>query len=131
MDNQLVSVATEIVASDLPRTLEFYRLVGLAIPDTDASHVEVPLPGGSRLLFDTEETIASFHPGWTSPASCGRVTLAFGLATPAEVDALFGRLAKAGHPAVLKPFDAPWGQRYATVTDPDGTSVDLYAPLPS
>ena len=131
MDNQLISAAVEIVASDLQRSLDFYRLLGLAIPDTDSPHVEIELPGGNRLLFDTEETIASFHAGWTPPTSPGRVVLAFGLAKPADVDALFGRVTDAGHPGTLKPFDAPWGQRYAAVTDPDGTSVDLYAPLSS
>jgi uncharacterized glyoxalase superfamily protein PhnB len=29
------------------------------------------------------------------------------------------------------PFDAFWGQRYATVLDPDGNTVDLFAPLGS
>ena len=50
-------------------------------------------------------------------------------ASPDEVDALFERLTASGHPGTLAPFDAPWGQRYATVEDPDGTSVDLFAPL--
>lgn len=80
-------------------------------------------------MFDTEQTIASFHPGWTAPTSPGRVVLASGLSAPADVDAVFTRVTDAGHPALLKPFDAPWGQRYATVADPDGTSVDLCAPL--
>jgi uncharacterized glyoxalase superfamily protein PhnB len=31
----------------------------------------------------------------------------------------------------LAPWDAFWGQRYATVLDPDGNSVDLFAALPS
>jgi catechol 2,3-dioxygenase-like lactoylglutathione lyase family enzyme len=131
MDHQLISAAAEIVASDLQRSLDFYRLLGLTIPVTDSPHVEIELPGGNRLLFDTEDTIASFHTGWTPPTSPGRVVLAFGLAEPADVDALFSRVTDAGHPGTLKPFDAPWGQRYAAVTDPDGTSVDLYAPLSS
>lgn len=32
-------------------------------------------------------------------------------------------------PSDVVPFDAPWGQRYATVLDPDGNGVDLFAPL--
>ncbi|WP_205865699.1 VOC family protein, partial [Mycolicibacterium porcinum] len=87
--------------------------------------------GGNRLAFDTEEVIAGMHPGWTRPAGPGRVALAFGLDVPADVDALYERLTAAGHPGTLKPFDAPWGQRYATVEDPDGTSVDLFAALGS
>ena len=37
---------------------------------------------------------------------------------------------KAGHRVVKEPYDAFWGQRYATVHDPDGNAVDLYAALP-
>jgi uncharacterized glyoxalase superfamily protein PhnB len=37
----------------------------------------------------------------------------------------------AGYHSELEPFDAFWGQRYATVLDPDGNGVDLFAPLAS
>ncbi|WP_273734385.1 VOC family protein [Mycolicibacterium septicum] len=123
----LNSVVVEIVTADLSRSLDFYRLLGLLVPEPDGPHVEVALPGGNRLAFDTDEVIAGMHPGWVPPAGAGRVALAFGLDAPADVDALYERLTAAGHPGTLKPFDAPWGQRYATVEDPDGTSVDLFA----
>jgi uncharacterized glyoxalase superfamily protein PhnB len=131
MDTRPVSAAIEIVTSDLAESLAFYRLLGLDVPDGDSPHVEVELPGGNRLLFDTEDTIAGMHPGWTPPPSAGRVVLAFGLSSPADVDAVYARLTRAGHNGELEPFDAPWGQRYATVVDPDGTSVDLFAALTS
>ncbi|MFV8049176.1 VOC family protein [Mycobacterium sp. 48b] len=127
MSLNLNSAVIEIVTEDLPRSLDFYRLLGLAVPQPDGPHVEVALPGGNRLAFDTEEVIAGMHPGWTPPTGPGRVALAFGLDAPADVDELYERLTAAGHPGTLKPFDAPWGQRYATVVDPDGTSVDLFA----
>lgn len=129
MDIAITSTVIEIVSSDLPRSLSFYRLLGLGVPGTDGPHVEIELPGGNRLAFDTEEIIAGMHPGWTPPTSAGRVALAFGLRTAAEVDELFARVVDAGHPGTLEPFDAPWGQRYASVTDPDGTTVDLFAAL--
>lgn len=131
MDIRPTSAAIEIVTSDLNRSLDFYRLLGLPIAEPDGPHVEVELPGGNRLLFDIEDTIAGMHPGWSPPTSAGRLTLAFGFTDAAGVDAVFGRLTEAGHHGSLEPFDAPWGQRYATVTDPDGNSVDLYAPLDS
>ncbi|MUL66315.1 glyoxalase [Mycobacterium sp. CBMA 234] len=131
MPIQLTCVVTEIVTADLRRCVEFYRLLGLAVPEPDGPHVEVTLPGGNRLAFDTEDVIAAMHPGWVPPTGPGRVALAFGLAAPADVDELYARLTGAGHPGTLKPFDAPWGQRYATVEDPDGTSVDLFAALTS
>jgi uncharacterized glyoxalase superfamily protein PhnB len=125
----LQHTVVEIVAKDLTQSLAFYRLLGLDVPEPDGPHVEVALPGGTRLAFDTEEVIAGMHPGWTPPSSSGRVAIAFGLTTPAEVDDVYERLTGAGHHGTLKPFDAPWGQRYATVEDPDGTSVDLFAAL--
>ena len=74
-----------IVVADMARSLAFYRLLGLDIPTAaDAEpHVDVALPGGLRLAFDTEETIASFHPAWKPGTGGGRVSLAFALPDPA------------------------------------------------
>jgi catechol 2,3-dioxygenase-like lactoylglutathione lyase family enzyme len=121
-----------VVVADMARSLAFYRRLGLDVPaDADSQpHVEAALPGGLRLSWDTVETIRSFDPGW-SPASGGpRISLAFACDTPAEVDATYARLVGAGVEGHLAPFDAFWGQRYATVHDPDGNGVDLFAPLP-
>ena len=129
MDIRVASTVVEIATNDLHRALAFYRLLGLDVPEPEGPHVEVELPGGNKLAFDNEEIIAGMHPGWTPPTQPGRVALAFAVSKPAEVDALFERLTGAGHPGALEPFDAPWGQRYATVTDPDGTSVDIFCVL--
>jgi catechol 2,3-dioxygenase-like lactoylglutathione lyase family enzyme len=126
------STVVQIFAKDVRRSIEFYRLLGLPVPEPPEGpdpHVDVELPGGNRLSFDAEETITGMHPEWTPPRSAGRVALAFGLGSPAEVDTMFEHLTTAGHPGSLTPYDAPWGQRYATVLDPDGNIVDLFAPL--
>ena len=70
----------------------------------------------------------SFDPGWQGVGS-GRITLAAQCDSPAEVDGLHDELSKLGSGSHLAPFDAFWGQRYATVLDPDGVRVDLYAAL--
>jgi catechol 2,3-dioxygenase-like lactoylglutathione lyase family enzyme len=123
----------EIVVADMARALAFYRLLGLDIPAgaDDEPHVDVGLAGGLRLAFDTEATIASFHPSWKPGVGSARVGLAFALPDPAAVDAAYAQLVEAGHHGELEPFDAFWGMRYATVHDPDGTGVDLFAPLAS
>jgi catechol 2,3-dioxygenase-like lactoylglutathione lyase family enzyme len=123
----------EIVTADLAKALAFYRALGLDVPDgaEDEPHVEVALPGGNRLAFDTEATLASFTADWEPPVGAGRLALAFGFDTPADVDAAHAALTSAGAPSEREPFDAFWGQRYATVRDPDGTHVDLFAALPS
>jgi catechol 2,3-dioxygenase-like lactoylglutathione lyase family enzyme len=119
-----------LVVEDLARSLAFYRRLGLDIPpeaDT-APHVETTLPGGLRLAWDPVATIRSFDSSWQPPAGSPRVALAFLCSSPAEVDALYAELVAAGAAGHLEPFDAPWGQRYATVHDPDGNGVDLFAP---
>jgi catechol 2,3-dioxygenase-like lactoylglutathione lyase family enzyme len=130
---QLTSTVVQIFAKDVERSIEFYRLLGLPVPEPEGPdpHVDVELPGGNRLSFDAEQTITGMHPDWTPPGSAGRVALAFRLDSPAGVDTMFEQLITAGHPGSLNPYDAPWGQRYATVLDPDGNIVDLFAPLAS
>lgn len=123
--------AIGIVAADLPKTLSFYRALGLAVPDgaENEPHVEVQLGGGMRLMFDTEDVVRSFHPSWSPAVGAGRIGLAVSLPDAAAVDTLYAELTTAGHHGELEPFDAPWGQRYASMNDPDGNGVDLYAPL--
>ena len=118
-----------IVVSEMARSLEFYRLLGLDIPpgQDDEPHVEVTLRGGIRLAFDAQQMVEGFHPDWAGSGAGGRVGLAFLLPDAAAVDDAHARVTAAGHGSVLEPFDAPWGQRYATVRDPDGSSLDLFA----
>ncbi|MEU3653810.1 VOC family protein [Streptomyces sp. NPDC032161] len=121
--------AIGIITADLAASLAFYRRLGLDIPaDADsAPHVEVALPGGQRLLWDTEDVVRSFDPGWTAPSGGERLGLAFRCDGAAEVDAVYEDLTGAGYRGRLKPWDAVWGQRYAMVLDPDGCAVSLFA----
>ena len=124
--------AIGLVVADMGRALAFYRRLGLEIPPEaqDEDHAEATLPSGLRLMFDTEEGIRSFDPEWTAPEGSPRVALAFACDGAAEVDRLYAELTGAGHAGQREPWDAPWGQRYATVGDPDGNAVDLFAWLP-
>lgn len=129
---KLRPAVVELVVSDMAAALAFFRLLGLDLPADadDQPHVEADL-GGLRLAFDTQDTVRSFDPGWTPPAPGGhRVALAFACDTPADVDAAWAELVGAGHHGHLAPWDAFWGMRYAVVHSPDGTPVDLFAPLP-
>jgi catechol 2,3-dioxygenase-like lactoylglutathione lyase family enzyme len=124
----------EFVVSDMAATLAFYRRLGLELPldADDQPHVDLDLGGGLRLAFDTEDTIRSFDPDWSPPPRGGhRVAVAFACDSPADVDAAWAELTAAGYEGHLAPWDAFWGMRYAVVHDPDGTPVDLFAPLAS
>jgi len=71
--------------------------------------------------------MASFDPRWDRLS--GRVSLAARCSRPDAVDELHATLSQLGAGSHLEPFDAPWGQRYASVLDPDGNRIDLYASL--
>lgn len=120
-----------IVTQHMAASLAFYRSLGVDIPEgqDDAPHVDARLDDGVTLAWDTFDTIRSFDPSY-EPASGGhRIALAFDQVSPVQVDATFARLVAAGYAGHVAPWDAPWGQRYATLLDPDGNSIDLYAAL--
>jgi catechol 2,3-dioxygenase-like lactoylglutathione lyase family enzyme len=121
--------AIGIVASDLARSVRFYRLLGLDVPEGENDgHIDTFLPSGVRFMLDNEDTMRSFRPDWTRETG-NQVALAFECASPAEVDETYARVVADGFHGEKDPWDAFWGQRYAQLQDPDGVGVDLYAAL--
>jgi catechol 2,3-dioxygenase-like lactoylglutathione lyase family enzyme len=121
--------AIGIVASDMARSIRFYRLLGLDVPETPGEgHVDTLLPNGVRFMLDTEDTMRSFRAEWER-ATGNQVALALECASPVEVDETYARVTAAGFDGEKEPWDAFWGQRYAQLRDPDGVPVDLYAAL--
>jgi uncharacterized glyoxalase superfamily protein PhnB len=120
-----------IVAADVNESVRFYQLLGVEVEDPPAEpqHYEATLPNGVRLMWDTEDVIRSFDPDWERAAGTV-LALAFECASPADVDETYRRVVQGGFPSRKEPWDAFWGQRYAQVSDPDGTPVDLFAALP-
>jgi uncharacterized glyoxalase superfamily protein PhnB len=121
--------ALGIVTSDMARSIRFYRLLGVDVPETpEEGHIDTVLPNGVRFMLDSEEVIRSFRPDWTRQAG-NQLAIALECASAAEVDEVYGRAVEAGFHGEKEPWDAFWGQRYAQLQDPDGVPVDLYAPL--
>lgn len=119
-----------LVVQDMPTTLRFYRRLGMGIPASadDDGHVEVKLPGGFRIAWDSLAVIHSFFPDYQLPTT-PQPALAFLCDSPAEVDKLYAELVAEGYHGHQAPWDAFWGQRYAVILDPDNHLVDLFAPL--
>jgi uncharacterized glyoxalase superfamily protein PhnB len=124
--------AFSVVVGDMARALAFYRKLGLEFPEGAESedHVEAQLPGGLRYMLDTESVMKMFDPEWTRPSGGHAVGGAFKCDSPEEVDRVYAELLAAGGSPHKEPWDAFWGQRYAQLKDPDGTVIDLFAPLP-
>jgi predicted enzyme related to lactoylglutathione lyase len=119
-----------IVVSDIPRAIQFYRLVGLDFPDAGPGedYVEVKTSNGYRVSLNSMELDKKLTPGWVEPRG-QRVSLAFLCGSPKEVNTTYAKIVAAGYTSVKAPWDAFWGQRYAVVEDPDGAHVSLFAPL--
>jgi catechol 2,3-dioxygenase-like lactoylglutathione lyase family enzyme len=117
-----------IAVKDMGKSLEFYRLLELPIPEgQDAEpHVEADL-GRIRIAWDTTEVLEQVYGSWVSEPIGHRIELAFKCDRREEVDAVYDRVVGQGYRGHKEPWDAFWGQRYAVVEDPDGNLVSLFA----
>ena len=110
-----------VATSDLPRALGFYRdLLGATVTyqfpsEGEPQYVSVTL-GRSHLGLSWQDGLHG--------ARNDRITL-WVYAT--DCDAAVDRLREAGVPVLEEPADQPWGERMATVTDPDGNRVIIAA----
>jgi uncharacterized glyoxalase superfamily protein PhnB len=121
--------AVGIVASDMARSLDFYRLLGLDVPQTsEEGHVDISHTNGLRLMLDSEEEVRKLRPDWIREPG-NQFSLALQCESAAEVDQVYARIITAGYQGDKNPWDAFWGQRYAQLRHPDGVPVDLYASL--
>lgn len=119
-----------IIVKDMAAALAFYRALGWDIPaELDhEGHAEYVLPNGLRVAWDTHAVIQSFDTQWQPASGSHRIGLAFLCESPSEVDAVYQRLIGMGYQGYHAPFDAFWGQHYASIQDPDGNVIDLFAP---
>ena len=118
-----------LVVSNMEATVEFYRRLGLDIPDTDPTfqhhHRSAQLPGGVEFDIDSEEFARHWDRGWRS----GAAVIGFKVESREQVDTIYTDLTSAGYAGQQEPYDAFWGARYAIVEDPDGNAVGLMSPV--
>lgn len=122
--------AVAVSSTDMPKTVAFYTLIGFEFAPLkgDEKHVEpITKDGDVRLMIDTADLMEQLTGERPTPPN--HASFAMLCETPAEVDAIAAALADAGHTLTVEPWDAFWGQRYATVKDPDGYQIDLFAAL--
>lgn len=121
-----------LTVKNMAKSLAFYRTLGIDVPDPDdgGPYTEFKQANGLRLSWNDVEMIKSIDPEYVEPVG-QRIAIAFLCDGPRGVDEVYDRVIAAGYAARKEPWDAFWGQRYAIVEDPDGNSVDLFAPLSS
>lgn len=118
-----------LVVRDLSKSLDFYRKLGLAIPDgaSAGSNYRMRLPNGQVFFWDNYETVRSFDPDWEPSSGNRRIVLEFGFATAQAVDDKYAELTSAGYEGYLPPRS--FGPtRYALIKDPDDNEIGLRYP---
>ena len=129
-----------VVSGDPAAALEFYRLLGIEIPDshvwstgTGIHHVSAKQAADAEAPdFDIDSTAFAqvWNAGWRGRNDLkGRVVIGFQVPAREAVDALYADLTSAGHPGLQPPYDAFWGARYAIIEDPDGIAVGVMSPI--
>jgi lactoylglutathione lyase len=120
--NALSSVLLNV--SDLERSRRFYGdLLGLAELGGPDDHVLVFAAGLTPIVLHAHADFGGAKlPG---PEDPGAVLLFLGTD---DVDAAVEELRSAGVTIAAEPADQPWGERTATVLDPDGHSIFLSQP---
>jgi catechol 2,3-dioxygenase-like lactoylglutathione lyase family enzyme len=122
--------AIGVTASDLQKTVDFYKLLGFQFPEfkPDEQHLEpLPTEGSARLMIDALELTKSLIGEDPKPSNHSAFALEYDSAV--EVNEVAAKVKEAGFKVDKEPWDAFWGQRYAVIEDPDGYKVDLYAAL--
>ena len=122
--------AVSVVTRDMGAAIDFYTRLGLSLTSGGADDDHCEFGGdGVRLMLDDEQLISKLDPTWQRATGGHAMALAFQCSSPGAVDTLVEALAAGGTTVRTQPWDAFWGQRYASVLDPDGNQVDLFCPL--
>jgi catechol 2,3-dioxygenase-like lactoylglutathione lyase family enzyme len=117
-----------VIVEDMPRAVEFYRRLGVEVPEGAESqgHVEVKM-SGLTFFLTTKEVNARWDPARSDATGGYRIILEFYLDTPAAVDAKYEELTGFGYAGHYAPYDVTPELRFAMVDDPDGNTILLSA----
>jgi len=112
-----------LLVESLPRSVAFYRRLGVGFPEGVEARRDVVVPLGDDHDLVISETFAKNEPGREAPGGSARAMLEFFVEAPPEVDRLWAELTGAGHRGVHEPFTTDFGAYMCLVDDPDGTTV--------
>lgn len=117
-----------VVASDLEASAQFYRRLGVDVPEVAGRrHVEVRM-GELTFFLTTREQNLAWDPNRPEVGTGGyRMLLEFHLEDPAALDAKHAELVGHGYASHQAPYWVTPELRFAMVDDPDGNSVLLSA----
>src|SRR5260221_9375754 len=117
-----------VMVEDMAKAIEFYRRLGVEIPEGSETkrHVEVKM-SGLTLFLTTKELNARWDPARSDGSGGYRIILEFYLKTREAVDAKYAELIGYGYQSHVAPYDTPFNAYFAMIDDPDGNTILLSA----
>ena len=112
--------AVTLVTADMAEAVSFYLLLGFELTHGGDSARFTSFRAGTGFInLELRANRRAPNTTW------GRVVLWVD-----DVDAVYRRAVVAGLAPVTPPTDAPWGERYFHLRDPDGHELSFARPLP-
>jgi catechol 2,3-dioxygenase-like lactoylglutathione lyase family enzyme len=130
-DDRPVLDQVNVIVADMGAATEFYRRLGLTLPDDgpwNTYHRSAETPEGLDLDFDLVSFASKWNKGARVDGYKGAV-IGFRVATRDAVDRIHADMTAAGYRSQQEPYDAFWGSRYAVIEDPDGNAVGIMSPM--
>jgi hypothetical protein len=117
-----------VIVEDMGRAAEFYRRLGLDVPDDagEKEHVEIAM-SGLTFFLNTKRSNTRWDPAKTEASGGYRIVLEFYLETREALDAKYEELTGYGYAGHCEPYDVTPELRFAMVDDPDGNTILLSA----
>ncbi len=117
-----------VVVKDVSRAVEFYRRLGVDIPEGSVNEraVEVKM-GELSFLLTSKNASATWDPDRAEPSGGSRIVLEFYLKTREAVDAKYAEMISYDYESYRAPFQTSFGPYFALIKDPDGNTVLLSA----
>ncbi|MHB8598551.1 MAG: VOC family protein [Ktedonobacteraceae bacterium] len=118
---------------DMGKSLEFYRRLGLAIPEGSEGQTHVEIKMGSGLTFFLDSKPSRWDPGYVRKNNPGEASdsypfiLEFYLKDRAILEAKYRELTGSGYQGYRAPYETSFGMYFAMVNDPDGNTILLSA----
>ena len=112
-----------LLIEDLPRSLAFYRRLGVEFPPDADQRVDVQVPIGDNHQLVLTTTFVQVDEDRQPPSGGSRVMLEFFVDGNDAVDAKHAELVAAGYRSRRAPFTTYFGAYMCLVDDPDGNTV--------
>lgn len=113
-----------VMVKDMSKAVNFYRRLGLAVPEDSENKPFVQVKMGSGLTFFLS---TDFDPGRKEPSGGYRILLEFYLETREALTEKYNEMLDFGYESYRAPFESSFGPLFALINDPDGNTILLSA----